>query len=175
MLFPLRRVPAFIVSAILFSLEAVNGRSKRSSSSDCDEYLVEDQCNDQWSCEWKFDEEGNGYCATVFAAWVISVIVIGAVGGCIFCCAYTRYQKRRRRERAQNTGGQIHQPAVALQTVPNPIPPTASHAQQSYPQPYNQAYNTQANYNAPPGYYNGGASIAPPPPAYQPEGQTGAA
>jgi len=208
MLFPLRRVLAIVVSTLIFSTKEVNGRNNNrgSSSSDCDNNLEESECDDQWACEWQYDEDGYGYCASALPTWVYALIAIGAIGGCIFCCWYTRYQRRRRLQRAQN--GPTHQPAVALQParnpVPpsisrNPVPPTASYAQQPYAQqpytqPYNQAYNNpqvgynpqvaykpqvaynpQEAYNPPPSYQYGGAPTAPPPPAYEADGQKGAA
>jgi len=184
MLFPVRRVVAIVIYTLIFSTKQVNGQDwAGDESSDCDKSVEESECNLQWSCEWQYDEEGNGYCASMFPSWVFSLITIVVIGCYIFCFCYWRYQRRRRQRRVQAVG-RIHQPVVELQPVRNPVPPSVSpnphppaasyvqqpNTQQPHMQPYNQAYghqgayNPQATYKPPPSF-----STEPPPPAYEPD------
>lgn len=171
---PFRRITAFILSSIILSAKGLEGNARRRST-DCSRYNFKSSCNNKSSCEWKYDEYGFGYCTErTLETWMVIVIVIGAVGFCIFLCGYTLYQRRRRAARRQGMpyNGQTHQaqPAVALQTLSNPVAPTVSHGQQGYTQPpqqaYAQPYNARpANYNPAPSY-SGGPTYGAPPPAY---------
>jgi len=194
MLFPLCRVVAVVVSTLIFSTIDVNAQNNEGNSSseasECHKKLEEDKCDAQWWCDWKYDDEGNGYCTDKIPDWVWSVISIAIFAGCVWWCCYGRgwlqnvmnnnvgvASQRRRiipRPRVRNNNVVSHQFGVQMKPIKNPVAPsvssnpvrpTASYGkqpdtQQPYTKPYNQAYNKPQAAYTPQAAYDA-------PPSYQ--------